>query len=113
MTTLNVEATEMHANICQALADPKRILILYALAEMEQTGSDLSENFGIPQSTISRHLKILRERGLVVGYRDGMNKVYALTDRRVIDVLDTMRNLLADLLNQSASVMAGDEVPVP
>jgi ArsR family transcriptional regulator len=101
---LEQEVNLLHAHVCQALADPKRILILYALAEAPQYVSALADRFGIPQSTVSRHLKVLRERSLVTTERDGAAVYYSLTDRRVIEALDLLRAVLADTLTQQAQL---------
>jgi DNA-binding transcriptional ArsR family regulator len=99
------EVNELHANICQALADPKRILILYALGEKPCNVTEIAESLDIPQPTVSRHLKMLRERGLVVGERQANSVIYSLADRRVIEALDIMRAVLADLLSHSAQLV--------
>jgi len=102
---LEQEVSLLHAHVCQALADPKRILILYALAEAPRYVNELVDVLDIPQSTVSRHLKVLRERSLVTAERDGVTVRYSLTDRRVIEALDLLRALLADTLAQQAQLM--------
>ncbi len=102
---LEQEVSLLHAHVCQALADPKRILILYALAEAPRYVNELVDVLNIPQSTVSRHLKVLRERSLVTAERDGATVYYSLTDRRVIEALDLLRALLADTLAQQAQLM--------
>ena len=94
----------LHANICQALADPSRILILYALAESPKFVNELADFTDAPQSTVSRHLKVLRDRQLVMAQREGTAVRYSLADRRVIDALDTMRAVLADALDRQAAL---------
>ncbi|MCU0487058.1 MAG: metalloregulator ArsR/SmtB family transcription factor, partial [Anaerolineales bacterium] len=88
--TLTQEITELHADICSALADPSRILILYALHEQRLNVSDLANEVGLSQPAASRHLKILRERGLVRPERQGASVEYRLTDTRLIEALDTL-----------------------
>ena len=100
--TLTQEITLLHAELCSALADPKRILILYALAEKLYNVSDLAEALGISQPAASRHLNILRERGLVHAKREGQSVLYQLTDPRAIQALDLLRNILADTLKSRA-----------
>jgi DNA-binding transcriptional ArsR family regulator len=104
---LEREVNLLHANICQALADPKRILILYALSEGPKTVSDLTEALDVPQPTVSRHLKVLRERHLVSAEREGTSVRYSLTDERVIDALDIMRAVLIGGLSQQARLAQG------
>ena len=64
-TLLAQEITELHAEICSAVADPRRILLLYAILEHPRTESELAEYMGIGQPAASWHLKILPDRGLV------------------------------------------------
>nr|HID13381.1 transcriptional regulator [Anaerolineae bacterium] len=82
----------------------KRILLLYALADGPRRVTDLAEALGVPQPTVSHHLKILRERGLVVAEREGTAAYYSLADQRVIQALDLLRAMLADLLAQQADL---------
>ena len=104
---LEQEVNLLHANICQALADPKRILILYSLHEGPRTVTELTDQLDVPQPTVSRHLKVLRERRLVVAEREGTSVRYSLADDRVIDALDTMRAVLMGGLNQQAALARG------
>ena len=59
--TLTQEITQLHADICSGLADPRRILILYALHEKPSNVSDLAQAVGISQPAASRHLNVLRD----------------------------------------------------
>jgi DNA-binding transcriptional ArsR family regulator len=88
------EITQLHADVCSALADPKRILILYALSEGGINVGDLAARLGITQPTASRHLKLLRERGLVLAVRQGTTVEYRLADLRLIEALDLLRAVL-------------------
>lgn len=106
MSELVQEINQLHAHICQALADPKRILLLYALNESPRNVTQLAADYDIPQPTISRHLKMLRERGLVAGERQGTSVTYSLTDDRVIQALDIMRSLMSDLIHQNAMLVS-------
>ena len=102
-STLVQEITQLHADFCSALADSTRLILLYALAEAPRNVSELTQELGQPQPTISRHLKILRERGMVVATRQGAMVQYALADRRVIDALDILRSIMRDSIQKRAS----------
>lgn len=95
----------MHADICSALADPTRILLLYLLSEKAYTVGELTQKLGASQPTTSRHLKILRERGLVSATRQAQNVEYALTDARIIEALDMLRAVLRDSIAQRATLI--------
>jgi DNA-binding transcriptional ArsR family regulator len=104
---LEREVNLLHAGICQALADPKRILILYALSEGAKNVTELTEALDVPQPTVSRHLKVLRERQLVTTEREGATVRYSLADERVIEALDTMRAVLLGGLTQQPRLAQG------
>ena len=100
------ELNLLHTNICQALGDPKRIMILYAIHEKPRHVTALAESLGFPQPTVSRHLRILRQRSLVRKERNGPAVVYHLTDTRIVEILDSMRLLLRDAMSRQASALA-------
>lgn len=99
------EITQLHADFCSALADPTRLLLLYALSERSRTVSELAEELHLPQPTISRHLKILRERSLVTATRQGMSVEYALTDERIVEALDLLRAIMRDRIQYQARLV--------
>ena len=103
--TLSDEITQLHADVCSALADPRRILLLYALAQRPRNVGDLASEIGISQPATSRHLKILRERGMLKAVRQGASVEYQLADRRLIKALDLLRDVLRDRLTYRASLI--------
>ena len=102
--TLIEEVNLLHAQMCQGLADPTRILILYLLAENPRHVMELAEMSGASQPTVSRHLKVLRDRGLVTATREGNTIRYTLRDPRVIQALDLLRAVMADVLSEQAGL---------
>ncbi len=69
---------QARSQIAKALAHPSRLLILDALAEGEQCVCRLTELVGADQSTVSKHLGILRQAGLVDYHRKGAQVFYKL-----------------------------------
>ena len=102
---LEREVNQLHASICQALADPKRILILYELHEGPKTVTELKDALRVPQPTVSRHLKMLRERNLVTATRQGTSVEYMLADHRLIEALDLLRGVMRDRISQRANIV--------
>jgi ArsR family transcriptional regulator len=90
--------------ICYALGDPKRILLLYTLESGPQCVGEMVEALDLPQPTVSRHLRVLRERGLVDTERRGTSVYYTLTDQRVIEALNLLRAILASQLAAEANL---------
>lgn len=99
----------LHSTICQAVGDPKRIQILYALYEQPRHVNALAELLELPQSTVSRHLALLRQASLVITARHGTSVIYHLAEPRMINVLDTMRSILRELLERQTNLI--EELP--
>ncbi|RMH00042.1 MAG: ArsR family transcriptional regulator [Chloroflexi bacterium] len=103
------ELLSMHANLCQAIADPTRIALLYELGDGPKHVSQLLETLDLPQATVSRHLKVLRERSLVKTQRDGPFVYYELADRRILDALNIMRAIHTDILSRHHQLIQSTE----
>jgi ArsR family transcriptional regulator len=67
--------------------------------------NDLVRELDISQPAASRHLKVLRERGLVNAERQGANVLYSLADVRLIQALDLLRAVLRDRITYRASLI--------
>ena len=70
---------EQSAQIFRALGDHSRLQILSLLKSGEQCGSDLLPQLAISQSTLSHHMKILTESGLVAARKAGKATYYSLS----------------------------------
>lgn len=99
------EISQLEADFCFALSDPTRLLILYTLADGPHNVTELANELNVIQPTASRHLKVLRERGLVNTVRQGTTVTYHLSDRRLIEALDLLRMVMRDRLAYKANLM--------
>jgi ArsR family transcriptional regulator len=99
------EIIQLQADFCSALSDPTRLLLLYSLAERPHNVTELAAELEVSQPTVSRHLKVLRERGLVQTSRSGTNITYSITDRRLIDAIDILRTVMRDRIAYHANLM--------
>ncbi len=106
LQTPTQEVSQLEANLCYAFVDSTRILILYALNERPHNVTELTRQLREPQSKISRHLKVLRDLGLVRTTRQGVTITYELTDFRLIEALDILRGVLRDGINLKANLIA-------
>lgn len=66
------------AQICRALGDGNRLKIVQMLSEGEKCGCELLSHFEITQPTLSHHMKILMDCGLVRARKDGKWQHYSL-----------------------------------
>ena len=103
-TQLRDEVMRLHAQVCAALADPTRILLLYNVSDQPRSVGDLVKALGVSQPTVSRHLQNLRDRHMVTATRDGQNVYYSISDIRIIQALDLLRAVLADDLSYQGSL---------
>ncbi|MBM3317857.1 MAG: winged helix-turn-helix transcriptional regulator [Candidatus Eisenbacteria bacterium] len=96
----------LHDQLCSALNDRTRIAILYELAGGSRHVSGLAAALGIPQATVSRHLRVLREGGIVSAAREANRVLCGLQDRRILTVLDMMREILAASIHRRSEAGA-------
>jgi ArsR family transcriptional regulator len=75
MTTKSVDTFRKQARVLKALANESRLRIVDRLSRGECSVGELTEMIGSDQSTVSKHLAILRAHGVVSDRRDG-NVVY-------------------------------------
>ncbi|HEY5982103.1 MAG TPA: metalloregulator ArsR/SmtB family transcription factor [Anaerolineales bacterium] len=104
--TLAQEISQLEADFCFALSDPTRLLMIYTLGEGPRNVSDLAADIGVAQPTASRHLKILRDRGLVTTVRQGTTVTYRLADPRLTQALDLLRTVMRDRLAHRVDLMS-------
>jgi len=105
---LREEVVRMHAQLCSGISDPNRILIIYNLAESPKCVNDLANSLELSQPSVSRHLKIMRDCGIVRASREGQSMIYSLADQRIIQALDILRRVLADSLTDQAALVTND-----
>jgi ArsR family transcriptional regulator, arsenate/arsenite/antimonite-responsive transcriptional repressor len=69
---------EALASLAKALAHPARVQIVRILARTQGCVSELVEQLPLAQSTVSQHLKVLKDAGLVCGTVDGPRTSYCI-----------------------------------
>ena len=89
-----VDSKKMAA-IFKAFADENRIQILELLRDGERCACRLLEEMKITQPTLSHHMKILCDAGIVVGRKEGKWMHYSISE----DGLENVRNYLEELKN--------------
>jgi DNA-binding transcriptional ArsR family regulator len=94
------------------LADPRRREIVEALATREQPVGDLVAHFGVSQPAISRHLRVLRDAGLVRVRADGQRRLYRVDTKGLEAIeawLETHRRKIARQLDALERHLDDDE----
>jgi DNA-binding transcriptional ArsR family regulator len=100
-----IELFRLQADICKTLADPNRLMILHLLREGERSVSQIVSSLSLPQSNVSRHLAVLRERSLVETRRDGTTIYYRLGNQMIGEACDMVRNVLQSKLERDHALV--------
>lgn len=91
-----------------ALSDESRLRMLYALRHGELCVCQLIELMGLSPSTVSKHLSILRDAGLLDSRKNGRWVYYRMADRPVFPILGKKAPPIFQSLEKSAVVRADD-----
>lgn len=88
----NQKITKM-ANVLKAMANEKRLEILYYIAEQEYSVGEIEKMVQLSQSALSQHLAVLRAKGLVETRRKSQTIFYSLKDGKVTKILFLLSQL--------------------
>ena len=101
-------------SVFEIIAEPNRRAILGLLVSSEQSVGEIESQLGMPQPTVSKHLRVLREAGLVTARSDAQRRLYRLRPeplRAIDEWLEPYRRLWAtslDALERHLDAMPGD-----
>jgi ArsR family transcriptional regulator len=98
---------KLHASICHTLANPKRLEIIDQLRAGELSVTKLAAGLEISQSNLSQHLSVMRQRGIVTTRREGLNVFYRLSNAKITQACDLMRQVLLENLESDVALARG------
>jgi len=90
------ELAALTKGICQALNDPARLVLLYALEQRPHTVSELCAVIAAPPSNTSSHLAVMRRLGLLEAQPQGNRVIYSLRHPKVMDAIGLLRQIKND-----------------
>lgn len=96
---------EARARIAKALAHPSRQLMLDALADGELCVCELTELVGADQSTVSKHLAVLKQAGIVEDRKQGVMTFYRLRIRCLQGLWECIESVLKDNLEKQQAAL--------
>ena len=97
---------ELHADVCKVFSNAKRLEVLNILRDKEMTASDLIERIGLSKANLSQHMSILKSKGVVVSRREGVNIYYRISNSKIIQACDLMREVLLEQLQEKGRMVA-------
>jgi ArsR family transcriptional regulator, virulence genes transcriptional regulator len=87
----NLEASAGEASeLLKAMASPHRLMLLCLMVDGEKSVSELTEELGLRQATVSQHLARLRQEGLVETRRDGQTIYYSIANDAVAAIIQVL-----------------------
>jgi DNA-binding transcriptional ArsR family regulator len=87
-------------NALEALSDPTRRQIVELLAERERNAGEIAAEFPVSRPAVSRHLRVLREHGLVQTRIEGQQRIYSLDPEPLIELDDWLARYRAFWTNR-------------
>jgi len=91
---------ELHASVCQILANPTRLKILSMLRDQEVAVGELARRLETSKPNLSQHLAILRQRRVVLTRREGVTVYYRIANPKILRAFDIMREVLFEQLSE-------------
>ncbi len=88
------------AKIFNALSDPARLEIIQFLRLGEKCVCEITPHLDLIQPVVSRHLKILKDCGLLKFRKDGTRRLYSIADPRIFEITDAVSSDLIDSLTK-------------
>ena len=82
---ISFEDAEIRAKIIKAMSHPVRLMVIEFLKNGERSFSEIFDLFHLDKSTVSKHLLVLKEAGIVSSKKDGSDMIYKLVVPCVTD----------------------------
>jgi ArsR family transcriptional regulator, arsenate/arsenite/antimonite-responsive transcriptional repressor len=91
---------EFKARIFKTIGDPNRLKILEILRNGENCQCEIIPLIEQSQPTVSRHLKLLEEAGLIKSRKDGTRVFYTVVDTHIFNLLDAIDEDMIELISE-------------
>jgi len=89
------------STVFKALDDPSRLKILDFLRDGEKCACDVVPTVGFAQPTVSRHLKVLIDCGILKRRKEGNKMLYSVTSPKIYDIIDLVDSRFIDSLSRN------------
>lgn len=99
-------AYKIKADFLKALAHPVRLQIIELLKDGERNVGSIMKTLSIQQSSLSRHLTVLREAGILKSRQQGTVIYYDIEDHNIFHVLRPIAEMLRKKLKKTESVLS-------
>ena len=104
MNAETITLAKAQARLCSTFGNHRRVLILWCISAQEKSVSTIAEEINATMQNTSHHLRIMKERGVLVSRRDGQTVFYRVADN------DLMRN--CRLLHSAEQYLDNDTLSI-
>lgn len=103
---ITYEEAESRARILKAMAHPVRLMIIELLRDGERSFSEIKENFSLDKSTVSKHLSILKDAGVVSSRRIGTEVIYRLEITCAVLFFECATKVIEENIRKQSSILS-------
>jgi ArsR family transcriptional regulator, arsenate/arsenite/antimonite-responsive transcriptional repressor len=96
---------EARAKIIKAMAHPSRLFIIEELNKKERCVGELTEMIGADASTVSKHLSVLKNAGLVTDEKRGNSIFYSLRCPCIMDFIGCVEDVLSENAKEQVNIL--------
>ena len=96
---------KVQAELCRAMGNALRLELVQLLRDEPKNVNDLVQLIGHSQATVSRHLAVLKNAGVVTSERRGQEIYYQIADPKIVSVCDLMRQVLVEQAAHRAEII--------
>lgn len=99
---------ELQAELCHSMSQPARLQILHILFDGPKNVGDIAKITGLGQTTVSRHLAILKTNNIVIANRHGQEMMYRVANPKIVEVCNLMRMVLSEQLSEKSKLIGNN-----
>ncbi len=100
---------DLQAELCSAMGHPLRVQIVHLLRDGPRRVSAIAEELNVTQATVSRHLAILRNVGILSCQRQGTDMIYQISSPKIPEICESMRKALLERESQRSEIFQNIE----
>jgi DNA-binding transcriptional ArsR family regulator len=102
MPNLSENSNRFKSTVFHALSDPIRLEIIDYLRDGEKCVCEIVPHLNLIQPLVSRHLKILRDAGIIKCRKDGTKRLYSIVDARIYNIVEALTSELVSVFAKEA-----------
>ena len=96
MDRAELELFQRHAETCCIFCNQKRLMIMWVLGEGEKPAGEIARELELSPQTVSQHLRLMKDRGVVVSTRRGRRIFYRLANPKFLEAHRMIRSVLIE-----------------